>query len=367
MTRLLMTADAVGGVWQYATELAAALRPHEVEVVLAVLGPTQAKSQASGKGEGEPQIIHTDLPLDWLATGPDEVLAAGEAIARLAQEVGADLVHLNSPALAARARFTAPVVAVAHGCVGTWWQAARGCAPEPAYAWHGELMRAGLRAADACVAPSAAFAETLRRTYNLPVAPLVVHNGRAVSPAADAPPTDAVFTAGRLWDQVKNAALLDRMAARLAVPVRAAGTVAGPHGERADLRYLDLLGTLDDAAVAVELAARPVYVSAAMFEPFGLSVLEAAAAGCPLILSNIDTFRELWTGAALLVPDQDPDAYAAAVNRVLADGELRTHLGEAARVRAQRYTPQAMAGAMAAIYAGLLAEAPIARIERAAA
>jgi glycosyltransferase involved in cell wall biosynthesis len=72
-------------------------------------------------------------------------------------------------------------------------------------------------------------------------------------------------------------------------------------------------------------------------------------------LSNIDTFRELWTGAALLVPVDDPQAYAEAIQRLRADPALRAHLGDAARLRAERYGPGAMAAAMAAIYDRLLA------------
>lgn len=353
MTRLLMTTDAIGGVWQYSTELAEALAPLGVETVLAVMGPSSPRLQ-EGRGAAL-RIVDTNLPLDWLAPDAATVAAAGDAIATLARDVNADLVHLNAPALAAQTLFPAPVVAVAHGCIRTWWRAARGTAPDPAYAWHGALMAAGLRAADAVVAPSAAFAAALQHTYALPAPPLVVHNGRTPLALPQAEATDAVFTAGRLWDEVKNTALLDRVAALLDAPFRAAGPATGPHGEHASLRHLVSLGLLDDFALAAELAARPIYVSAARFEPFGLSVLEAAAAGCPLVLSDIDTFRELWTGAALFASEETPQAYAAAIERIQADASLRTHLGEAARVRAARYTPAAMAGAMAALYAAVLA------------
>ncbi|HEX8556268.1 MAG TPA: glycosyltransferase family 4 protein, partial [Sphingomonas sp.] len=162
-----------------------------------------------------------------------------------------------------------------------------------------------------------------------------------------------VFTAGRLWDPVKNTPLLDRVAGLLPVPFEAAGALVGPHGETLATKHLLAPGTLGEAAIAARLAARPIFVSAATFEPFGLAVLEAAQAGCPLILSGIDTFRELWTGAALFVPDQDEAAYAAAITRVLSDQRLRHHLGEAARIRAQRYTTAANADAMASLYAGL--------------
>ncbi|MDP1026464.1 glycosyltransferase family 4 protein [Sphingomonas sp. KR1UV-12] len=352
MTRLLMAADAVGGVWQYATELAVALAPFGIETILAVVGPTDALPDSDDQRF---RIIRTGLPLDWLAEDEEAVIAAGHAVAKLARQVGADLVHLNSPALAAQAEFDMPVAAVAHGCIGTWWQAARGTAPDADFAWSVALTSAGLAAADAVVAPSAAFAETVARVHALPALPLVVHNGRTPLALPDAAPADTVFTAGRLWDEVKNIPLLDRVAARVPVPFRAAGPLAGPHGEGIAVHHLDTPGPLSEAELAAILATRPIYVSAARFEPFGLSVLEAAAAGCPLVLSNIDTFRELWTGAALLVPVDDEVAYVAAIERTRTDPTLRAHLGEAARLRAARYTPEAMAGAMAAIYAGLTA------------
>ena len=67
------------------------------------------------------------------------------------------------------------------------------------------------------------------------------------------------------------------------------------------LAHLQPLGELDERTLAGCLSARPVFVSAARYEPFGLAVLEAAQAGCPLVLSDIPTFRELWDGAALFV------------------------------------------------------------------
>ena len=354
--RVLLTADAVGGVWQYTTELARALKPIGYDPAIALLGPQPGAAQRADATDL--CLIDTGLPLDWLSDGPDAVLAAGDAIARLAADERVDLVHLNQPSLAARARFGAPVVAVAHGCVGTWWQAANGTAPDAEYAWADELTRAGLHAADAVVAPSASYAAMVRNHHDLPATPLVIHNGRTPGAvAAPNEPADRVFTAGRLWDRVKNTALLDGIAARITVPFRAAGSVQGPHGERVEAAHLELAGHLDSAAVARELSDRPIFVSAATFEPFGLAVLEAAGAGCPLVLSGIDTFRELWTGAALFVDGDDADAWVVAIERIRADPTLRDHLGEAARLRSVRYQVAAMARDMAALY-GRLARAP---------
>ena len=352
--KLLMTADAVGGVWHYAAELASALAPHGVETMLAVLGPAATADQRRMVGAGV-ELLDTGLPLDWLADGAAPVRAAASRLAGIARETRADLVHLNSPALAGAARFPCAVVAVAHGCLGTWWEAAETAPLPEALSWQVAMMRDGLNAADRVVAPSAAFAATLQRRYGLARPPTAIHNGRTPAPAAvDAPPADHALTVGRLWDRVKNTALLDAVAARLTVPLRAAGPVTAPHGETVDARDLALLGTMAARDLAAELAQRPIFVSAASFEPFGLAVLEAAQAGCALVLSDIATFRELWDGAALFVADRSPEGWVAAIEGLRRDPERRGALGARTRERSARYTPAATADAMAAIYAAVL-------------
>jgi glycosyltransferase involved in cell wall biosynthesis len=99
------------------------------------------------------------------------------------------------------------------------------------------------------------------------------------------------------------------------------------------------------------MAQRPVFVSAALYEPFGLAVLEAAQAGCALVLSDIPTFRELWGEAALFVPARDDRAFAEAIRGLLDDEDRRAALGRAARQRSRRYAAAAMARGMLALYA----------------
>ena len=353
--RILMTTDAVGGVWRYALELCAAL---DAEVVLAVLGPApDADQRAAAAAVPGLRLVETGLPLDWLSDGPGPVLAAGAAIARLAREVGADVVHLNSPALAV-ADFGVPVVAVNHGCLGTWWDAAGKGAVDATLAWLPDLVGRGLRVADRTVAPTRAYAEAVARRYALRVVPTAVHNGRtpialpAALPATlpAAAPLPGALTVGRLWDEVKGTATLDAAAARLDAPFVAVGATRAPHGATATLRHLKATGPLPEAELAGLLARRAVFASAARFEPFGLAVLEAAQAGCPLVLSDIATFRELWDGAAVFVAAGDPDGFAAAIAALLADPARHAAQGAAAQAGAARFTPAATAAAMTAIY-----------------
>jgi glycosyltransferase involved in cell wall biosynthesis len=353
--RLLMTADAVGGVWTYALDLARALAPRGVETSLAVLGPpVGAAAAAEAHGIAGLELIETGLPLDWLARDAGELAAAGAALGALARSVRPDLVQLNAPALAAGVRFPAPVAGVCHSCLATWWAAVRGGAMPKDFRWRAAAHRRGLAACDALVAPSAAFADATARAYDLP-RPLVVHNGRALPPATSRRRQRQVFTAGRLWDEGKNIAALDAAAGLIDAPLYAAGPLAGPNGAQAALRHARPVGLLDSSEVRAWLGRTPIFASAARYEPFGLAVLEAAQAGCALVLADTPGFRELWRDAAVLVPPDDPAAIAAALQALLDAPERAASLGAAARRRAGGYTAEAMAAGMLELYRDLLA------------
>ncbi len=344
--RLLLTTDAVGGVWRYSIDLARGLAGRGVACVLAVLGP-EADAGQRNEARAVPglELVRTGLPLDWTADGPAALAAAGERLAALAGLVGAGAVHLHAPALLGTARWPAPVVAVAHSCVGTWWRAVRGGAPPPDFRWRMEAMRAGLAGAGAVIAPSAAHAAAVRAVYGVDGI-RVVRNGAASPTTAGAERARAVLTAGRLWDEGKGVAALDRAAEGLGAPVRAAGPLAGPNGARIGLRHAAPLGALGAAEMAAAYGSARVFASMAAYEPFGLSVLEAAGAGMRLVLSDIPTFRELWDGAATFVADE-ADLRPALRAALDADGD------GGARARAARYGLDAMVDGTLAVHRDL--------------
>ena len=360
--RVFMTADAVGGVWQYALDLAQGLRAYDTETTLCVLGPRPSPAQhAAARRIPGLRLICLDLPLDWTAACPEDVLDAAAAVVDVAKAEGSGIIHLNSPALAAGPRFPAPVVTVCHSCMATWWQAIRKRPMSRQFRWHKDLVAQGLGKADAIVAPSGAFARVIAQVYDLPVAPMVVYNGRRPCvrqslPEGTIPETPFAFTAGRLWDEGKNLRTLDEAAARMSMPVFAAGPLKGPNRASIKFAHVQALGNLSDGHVAEWLAAKPIFVSTARYEPFGLAVLEAAEAGCALVLSDIPTFRELWEGAAYFVPPNDHVAVAAAVEQMAGDARQRTLYASAARRRARRYTAEVMAAKVRAIYGGLMSK-----------
>ena len=344
-TRVMLTTDAVGGVWRWAVELAAGLATCGARVLLVVMGPPPSPAQ-----HAEAQAIHgcelrcTGLSLEWLASEPRKVADAARVLARLAAEWGAETIQVHAPALAADAVWPAPVIATAHSCVRTWWQAVRKGPLPPDLAWRAQLTARGLGAAGAVIAPSESFALALLDAYRLERPIYVVPNGcRPVSVVQARRPQ--ALTAGRLWDEGKNVPRLDEAAGMLDARVLAAGPVAGPNGATIACRHLRLLGTLDNAALAREYATAAAFVSVSCYEPFGLAVLEAAQSGCALILSDIPTFRELWKGAALFVPPDDPAAIATALRRTIADEAIHDDLAAKAQARAVRYTTQAMTAA----------------------
>lgn len=347
--RVLLTADAVGGVWSYALDLAGEYRARGIDVVLAVLGPPPSEVQrTAAEAVAGLDCRETGLPLEWLAGSPAEVEDAAAALADLVRDAAPDVVHLNHPALTAGAAFARPLVATLHSCTATWWDAVRGSAPLPAdFRWRLELTRRGLARADLRLAPSRAFAHAAGARYpGLDFE--VVHNGRPAPAAGAGEPRAGVVTSGRLWDEGKNVEALERVAHRVDGGIRAAGPVEGPGGARVRLEAVEPLGVLGPEAVRTLLARSEVYVSTARFEPFGLGVLEAAQAGCALVLAGMPTFRELWEGAALFVDAADADALVGAVAEARANAST---LGAAAQERARRFTVERMAEATIAAYA----------------
>ena len=104
------------------------------------------------------------------------------------------------------------------------------------------------------------------------------------------------------------------------------------------------------------LAGASIFAAPARYERFGLCPLDAALAGCSLVLGEIASLREVWCGGALYVDPEDDEALAATLTRLIEDDALRRGYAERASARARDYTPERMADAYVDAYALLARE-----------
>ena len=97
------------------------------------------------------------------------------------------------------------------------------------------------------------------------------------------------------------------------------------------------------------LSGATVLAYPSIYEGFGFPVLEAFAAGVPVLTSNVSSLVEVAGEAAVLVDPADVDAIAAALSELVADEDLRAVLSAAGVARASRFTWEATARATAAV------------------
>lgn len=354
-TRVLMTADTVGGVWTYSLELSKALGAHDVDVTLATMGaPPSAAQRHAVAALRNVDLEPSSFALEWMTDPWRDVDAAGEWLLDLAQRVKPDVVHVNGYCHA-MLPFEAPVVAVAHSCVATWFRAVRGADAPDAWDEYRRRVADGLRAADAVVAPTQAILRDILAAYGLERQGRVIWNGRDGGRFQPAHKEPFVLAAGRLWDEAKGLATLDLAATSVSWPIHVAGPTTGPVGDGAAVVHgVKLLGELEPAALANWMGRASIYALPARYEPFGLSVVEAALAGAALVLGRIDTLHEVWGEAALYVPPGDPQALAHAIETLIRDPLRRRALAALARTRALALTPAKMAAGYHGLYRELL-------------
>jgi len=337
--KILMTADAVGGVWRYSIDLVEGLVAEGAEVLLATMGPPPSEEQKRQVAAiPNVTLAESDYALEWMPNPWADVDAAGKWLLSLAEDFAADMIHLNGYAHAVLP-WRRPVVVVAHSCVFSWWRAVHRCAPGAEWDEYRRRVLEGLAAAGMVVAPSSAMARATATEYGLPSEKIrVVHNFSSSDTPQRATKETFFLAAGRVWDQAKNIAMLQQIAPRLNWEMRVSGSDRGPENSIAAVKSVRFLGMLPYAGLLEQMAHASVFVHPSLYEPFGLSVLEAARRNCCLVLSDIPSLRELWEGAAIFVDPRNPDRWISELNSLTNDPERRQALGERACSHAARYS-----------------------------
>jgi glycogen synthase len=359
-----MTADAVGGVWQYAVDLSSALVSRGVDVTLAVMGPPPSTTQRDEARTHGLSLTEGEYRLEWMEDPWQDVTRAGEWLIDLEDRIRPDVVHLNGYAHGALPWRAAPVV-VAHSCVRSWWRAVHGSDAPASWDRYSRAVADGLRAARLVVAPTQDMLNAIHDHYGPLGDSCVIPNGRAgveLAPPDPESKSAIVFSAGRLWDPAKNVETLCAAAPHLSWPVYVAGEAAPAAcatGGDSGGNCVHRLGRLTSREVREWCARASIYALPARYEPFGLSVLEAAACGCALVLGDIASLRENWSGAALFVRPDDSRALGDTIERLIADPAQRRSLGSMAVTRAREFTVERMTNAYLRAYERALTPAPL--------
>jgi glycosyltransferase involved in cell wall biosynthesis len=344
--------DRYHGIGRYAFELLRELSRCDVELTV-LYCPDRGRLDVPGligsvHGAHASPVPVASVRSQWL-------------VARAARRHRPDVIfipyHLSTPVRHGRV----PVVSMVHDCVFER-AAAAGAAGRAFSLAYRAATRLAVRSATALAVPSRAARQDLRRFYGieLPDQAVLPHGVGAqffLAGARGRPrpeglglPERYILHVGARRPHKNQRVLVQALAAlRRDHPGLGLVLVGQP-----DPRFPDEVGDLvhalgldgqvqrhahlDDEVLLGVYAHAAVFGYPSLVEGFGLPVLEAMAAGLPVVASDADAVREVAGDAALIVPARSPDAWARAVGRVLTDPRLAGDLRRRARAVAAGHT-----------------------------
>ena len=347
--------DAPGGVQVHVRQLSAELRRRGHDVL--VLAPSLRPVREAGVG-----VVGRAMRIPFQGTVAPICLTPG-SIARVGRELREfrpDVVHAHEPlspstSMFATLRSHAPVVGTFHAF------AERSALVDVA----APVLRVVWRRLAARVAVSNAAASFMGPRFGGGMR--IVPNGVDLEPFANAEPVTGLPEGRRiLWvgrlDRQKGFAVAVAAFAELArTHPDLHLVVAGDGGARGAVDALPanargrvvMLGAVPHHELPGYHAACDVFVAPALGqESFGIVLVEAMAAGLPVVASRIAGYDEVVRDDVdgILVPPDDPAALAGAVTRILGDPALAGRLGRAGRERSTAFSWRHVADGLEALY-----------------
>jgi starch synthase len=197
------------------------------------------------------------------------------------------------------------------------WTPLEGRPLERLYAWERRLYGGALH----IFAQGSPHAESVVSFYGVPEGQVSVVGGGAnfhpLPPLGSEPREPVVLFVGGEWHRKGGDVLLE-----------------------AFRRVREMLGRIDDRERLADLYRRSaVYCLPSRYDPYGLSVSEAMCYGLPCVVTRVGALDEVVLDGetGLVVPPENPEALAGALERLLADPALTERLGRAGRERVEQH------------------------------
>jgi len=362
-----------GGMAIYTETAARAMsaRGHQVHVVVGWRG------ESCDREDGRVKVHYRTvrwLPLiGSILPGLGESLGLAKVIRGLDQKYHFDLVefpNFEGHGLAFQMFQSTPVVVRLHTSMveSVEVQQRRPTIGERYMMW---AERQSARRAQGVVTHSISHRDRLGRVYGLPNIRLIRHG---IQIPADRPRVGSrlsVLTIGHLSERKGGATLLAAIVRVLEQVPDVTFVIVGATGEEPVVRsfresYPEIQHSrivfrrfVSEEDLNALYAASTIYVSASVYESFGLTFVEAMARGIPVVACAVSAMTEIirHDATGLLVPPGDPEAFSSAIVRLLGDAELRERLGRQGRREClEKYTADRMGAEIEAWYGEVLSK-----------
>lgn len=345
--------DRFGGVQSHIRALSETLRSRGHRV--GVIAPSMTAGR-SGSQEGDVLLIGRSLGIPAngsvapLAFGPQ----AAASLRRALDAFGPELLHLHEPlipslSLIALWRENVPMVGTFHASAGSSW----------AYGAARPALRRAVRKLSVRTAVSEAARELVGRYYpgRYELTPNGVQTARFAGPHPPRSDRKKVLFLGRIERRKGLEVLIHAMTGLRDIDATLIVAGTGPQ-ENACRRLAlklevpaDFIGPVPDEELPELYRSADTYCAPGLGgESFGIVLVEAMAAGAPIICSDIPGYRAVAEEAAVLVPPDSPEDLANAIRRVLTDESLSDTMREASEKVARRYDWNRLAVGVETIY-----------------
>lgn len=350
---------AAGGVWAVARTQSAALRRAGMQVEL--IGGWLGKLPASSDGTAKFFRVRRPLPgarLRGLASLqlPRYVASRARTADVVQVHLCRDFITTSATALLRRGR--TPVIAQSHGMLAP-------SSALPVRLFDAVITRWLVRIPQLWLTLTAEEEDGLQQLGVDRTRMRRVVNASAETTLRWSDPEQTVFLfAARLSARKQPAVFVQAALAALDAGLEARFVLAGPdQGEEARVRALieasahadrfTLTGELAPEQLQAAMAGSTAYVLPALKEPYPMSVLEAAAVGTPLIITNdCGLSADLRAGDAAELAEPSADAFCEAMRKLAVDPQRRAELGaNARRLHHRLWSAERLAESLAAHYA----------------